>query len=177
MKKNISIISLIIVLFVTIVFGFMIMKELKQKEKAMLGLQKQLEQLENNDNLNNISANVVPKLRESKNDFIVYYDRSDCSDCDLFNPQLNIYLNENEVEGIYRVNLTPIRERLSDEDWVNYKKEIGIWQTPAFVAFTKGEIISVIEQKDEKSLTIDILNTWLLQKNIQQVLNNSLIYD
>lgn len=163
MNRNISKVWLIIltgiIIVVSSVLIIKIMDNNKLKERTTL-LEKRVVSLKYNPYLNNIRIEAIDTLRSAGMDFIVYFDRSDCSDCELFDPLFNQYLNEKQISTIYRVDVKDKKMNLNDKEWGKFKKKYGFSQTPAFIYYSGNQINSIVEQEDDKPLSIKMFDKW-----------------
>ena len=126
---------------------------------------------------------VLKKLKQ-KEDFVLYIGRSDCKDCQEFEPYLKKYLKKNKGVYLYYLNIKEIREKAyatnaSKEDQKAYKqmrKKLDFSWTPTLKLSIDGKFVdqytfldeeyytlSKDKQKEKKQDYIDELSTWLNQ--------------
>lgn len=94
-----------------------------------------------NKHIKNISYKDFKKKIESKETFIVYIGRENCSHCISYRPTLESVLNEYNID-IYYLGYDKLTEKQSSE----ILKYINISGTPTVAFFTKGEEESTLDR-------------------------------
>lgn len=89
--------------------------------------------------------------------FIVYIGRSDCKDCQAFQPILQEYLDEHQGAYIYYLDIKEYRDASRKENASSKEKEFydNIYETfdidwlPSLVLMNKDQIVSKYQYLDE----------------------------
>lgn len=105
------------------------------------------------------------KLKEKKQNFIIYIGRDDCNDCLTFEPTFHEVIKKNNYENdIKYLNVKEIRKK-SKVEWKKFKEKNHFDQTPVIIHYKGGKVVDKIEWNDEKGLPKTSLENWL-HKNI-----------
>ncbi len=89
-------------------------------------------------------------------DFLLYIGRPDCSDCQLFYPILEEYIEEHEGSGIYYLNIKSFRDAANADDatqeeidfYDSLKENLGFAWTPTLIHYQNGEKLDSYEFLD-----------------------------
>lgn len=117
--------------------------------------------------LNSITVRNFEELIRTKESFMVYIGRSDCSDCNFFEPMFREVVEQYQLYNkIVFLNVKKYRENCSEENWAEFKRKYGFTQTPAIIKFENGKISSAIEWNSGEGLSKDRFLDWLLDNKV-----------
>lgn len=111
--------------------------------------------------LENISYSEYKELISNKESFVLEVMRDGCSHCKTLKPRLENVASEYKLD-IKVINLA----HLSDEDYIEFTKEIGTGATPTVIFYKKGE---------EKSVATRIIGSVSEEKIINKFKDNGII--
>ena len=111
--------------------------------------------------LENISYSEYKELISNKENFVLEVMRDGCSHCETLKPRLESVASEYNLD-IKVINLA----HLSDEDYIEFTKEIGTGATPTVIFYKKGE---------EKSVATRIIGSVSEEKIINKFKDNGII--
>jgi len=114
--------------------------------------------------LNSLTISNFENKISNKENFIVYIGRPDCGDCQLFEPQFIMQINDYNIDNIWYLNVKKFRDENPDK-WEPFKEQYGFTQTPAIIHVSNGSIHDIIEWQDNKGLSQSDLKEWL-DKNL-----------
>ena len=111
--------------------------------------------------LENISYSEYKELISNKESFVLEVMRDGCSHCKTLKPRLENVASEYNLD-IKVINLA----HLSDEDYIEFTKEIGTGATPTVIFYKKGV---------EKSVATRIVGSVSEEKIINKFKDNGII--
>lgn len=111
--------------------------------------------------LENISYSEYKELISNKESFVLEVMRDGCSHCETLKPRLEEVTNKYDL-SVKVINLA----HLSDEDYIEFTKEIGTGATPTVIFYKKGE---------EKSVATRIIGSVSEEKIINKFKDNGII--
>lgn len=93
----------------------------------------------------------------------VYFGRSNCSDCSLFDRSLIDLLQSDSSYRLFYVDLEEYHLSASKDDWTEFKDRYNFSETPAIVRFENGKKIDIIQQNGDQGISMMELKSFLLK--------------
>ena len=160
-KEYLGIILIALASISIILFLYSNNRELK-KANTMLQLEKQV-LIDNTDSfeyLNSITVDTFENRIKNKEDIFVYIGNSECADCSTFSKNLKNEVNNFPLKNsLYLVEISRLHR--NKKKWTEFKLKYGFDQTPAFILFKNGKVISMIQWDEKKGLSSDSFHRWL----------------
>lgn len=122
--------------------------------------EKRFENTMNSITLNSLDANLM-----NDKSIIIYFGRSDCQDCNVFDKTLTEYLRKNDVNNLFYVDLGDFHRKSDISAWNHFKARYGFNETPALIRFTNGEKDDMIQQSGTNGITYGELANFIGQNS------------
>lgn len=175
MKKNkIAFLSVIAVFLVFAIVLMVLLVNNNSQEKKIENLENEKQILVSNTAtfayLNSLTVDSFEKRVNSGDSLFVYIGNSECPDCSFFSKTL-----EHEVktfplsDSLYFVDGRTLHQ--NENKWLAFKEKYHFDQTPAFLLFSKGKEVSVIQWDEKNGLSEEEFHSWLIENKqlIEQV--------
>lgn len=168
-RLGLVLISIMSIVFVVLSLFLIQTNHTQKDEIKALENEKQV-LIDNNDTFNYLNSLTIESFEQkvkSGEELFVYIGNSECPDCSFFAKTL-----EKEVKtfplsnALYFVNGRELRQ--DKTKWLNFKKRYQFEQTPAFLIFSKGQLLSIIQWSEKSGLSDTEFHDWLL-KNKQKI--------
>lgn len=162
MKKG-TLISIIlaILLAVSLVFNFMLKKDVDAAKKLYTDSYSQ-----SYSRLTALNYGEFQKKVADKEEFYVYVGRPNCGDCKDMEDYFIGFIDEyNLQDKIYYFNCKELRA--DEPEWEKFKTTYGIKYTPTLAKFKDGKIESISEWTPELGYSSKMVEEWLEENNLK----------
>lgn len=159
MKKNIIIVSLSFIVLIELIFM------IKQVEKNNV-VSQDLEASQSSVLIYNDIASYPTSILDSKikngNKYLIFFGNGECGDCSTFYPILKKEIARYNIQRkIIYVNGEFLHK--DKKKWEEFKKKYSFSQTPAFVLFDNGKVVSKIEWDSGNGLSEKKIDHWIVR--------------
>ena len=135
------------------------------KQKSELTRLKIREEIVNKNNeiykeFMSIPISIFEQRLKENDSMFVYIGNGECSDCSVFLPIVQRSVKKFKLEDkLFYVEGKYKRQNM--EEWIEFKSQNKFNQTPAFIIYDKGRIVTKIEWTEKEGLSEQNFNQWI----------------